>query len=101
MNKKANYVDVLKKIIMLTQAEISKVDNGEESPWTTTQLQHTVLPEISELLAHALEGRVFYKYGKSQKMLESSYMLTDSLKPLVQTELGKEISELQQLYNKL
>ena len=83
------------------QFEIENIKSGRESGWTLGQLEKTVLPEINEFLSHALEGRVFRKYGKRQKLLESTYILTDSLMHLDHTALGKQISELQKLYNRL
>ena len=54
-----------------------------------------------ELYTHFVNGRVFFKYGKKQRMLESTYIITDSIKNLKETILGKEIIKLQELYNKI
>ena len=46
-------------------------------------------------------GKVFFKYGKKQRMLESTYIITDSTRNLNNTNLGKEIIKLQEIYNRL
>ncbi len=68
--------------------------------WTEAQL-NAVQAELEELYAHFKNGETFLKYGKKQRILESTYMLTDSAQPLGDTLLGKEILQLQRVYDKL
>ena len=56
---------------------------------------------MKELYNHFVNGEVFFKYGKKQRMLESTYIITDSIRNLSNTSLGKEIIKLQEKYNKL
>ena len=56
---------------------------------------------MKELHNHLVNGEVFFKYGKKQRMLESTYIITDSIRNLSNTSLGKEIIKLQEKYNKL
>jgi len=78
-----------------------KIDNGEKSGWDYGQLQNIVYSEMNELLSHAIKGEIYFKYGKKQRMLESTYLLTDSLKDINQTPLGEKILILQHLYNSI
>ncbi len=64
-------------------------------------MENVVLPEIQELLTYALKGKVLFKYGKQKRLLESSYLKSDSLERLDDTTLGEKIGELQKLYNPL
>lgn len=41
------------------------------------------------------------EYGKNQRVLESSYLITDSLNDLSHTDLGESILNLQAFYNSL
>ena len=54
---------------------------------------------MNELKLHADRGDVYYKYGKKQRMLESTYLITDSLNALDSTSLGRKIILLQDMYN--
>ena len=62
-------------------------------------LKNIVIPEMNELKLHADKGDVYYKYGKKQRMLESTYLITDSLNALDSTSLGRKIIQLQDMYN--
>ena len=90
-------VEQLKNILNSIEEEI----NTENSIWDKEQLIFIVKPEIQELYTHFANGNVFFKYGKKQRMLESTYIMTDSIKNLQNTSLGKEIIKLQEKYNKL
>ena len=90
-------VEQLKKILMILEYEIK----SNNSVWDKQQIIHIVKPEIEELYNHFINGEVFFKYGKKQRMLESTYIITDSIKNLASTNLGKEIIRLQELYSKL
>lgn len=56
---------------------------------------------MEELYKYFKIGKKFFKYGKNQRMLESTYLITDSMKNLKNTNLGKEILKLQDIYNKI
>lgn len=85
--------------IILT--EIEKEIASENSIWDKEQLVHVVKPEMEKLYAYFTDGKVLFKYGKKQRMLESTYIITDSINCLMNTVLGKEIIKLQDMYNKL
>ena len=90
-------VEQLKKVLSLVEEEMK----SENSIWNKEQLIFVVKPEMEELYTHFKNGRVFFKYGKKQRMLESTYIMIDSTRNLSSTSLGKEIIKLQEKYNKL
>ena len=90
-------LEQLKRVLNCIEKEIKNVI----SIWDKKQLISIVKPEMEELYNHFANGRVFFKYGKKQRMLESTYIITDSIKNLKETILGKEIIKLQELYNRL
>lgn len=57
--------------------------------------------EMQELNQYAQKGTVYFKYGKRQKTLETSYIVTDSLSNFASTQLGKQLNKLQDIYNHL
>lgn len=73
---------------------------NNNSIWEKELLVEVVKPEIKELYEHLKKGETFFKYGKKQRMLVSTYFMTDSFKPLKDTVLGEEILKLQHIYNK-
>lgn len=75
--------------------------DGKESLWNLEQIQKVIVPEISELLSYANKGKIYFKYGKEQRLLESSYLITDSLNDLSHTALGECVLRLQNLYDTL
>ena len=95
------FIRKLQDIVELVTLECDLIDAGRASKWDRDQLDGIVLPEINELLAYARKGKVFFKYGKRQRLLESSYVMTDSLENLYNTILGKKIVELQDFYDTL
>lgn len=90
-------VEQLKIILTEIEKEIASVN----SIWDKEQLVHVVKPEMEKLYAYFADGKVLFKYGKKQRMLESTYIITDSINSLMNTGLGKEIIKLQDMYNKL
>ena len=90
-------VEQLKRVLNSIEEEIK----SENSIWDKEQLISVVKPEIEELYTHFKNGRVFFKYGKKQRLLESTYIMTDAIKNLSNISLGKEIIKLQEKYNKL
>lgn len=89
------YKEILDSIIGLAHYEVAIISNGGKSCWNVDQLEKGVIPEMVELQQHVLRGELFLKYGKQQRLLESTYMMTDSLNMLINTPLGIQISILQ------
>lgn len=69
--------------------------------WNLNQLKKVVKPEMVELLHYAESGTIYFKFGRKQKLLQSTYLMTDTLEHLDSTELGKCITSLQELYYKM
>lgn len=86
---------------VLKDAENEKrlILDGKASRWSKEQIQNVVIPEMSELLDYAGKGEIHFKYGRKQRLLESSYLITDSANSLTDTVLGKNILKLQKLYD--
>ena len=100
MKKLEQLINLLSEIIECADAESVKIHSAQLSQWDINQLE-VVRSEISELYSFALKGKVFFKYGKGQRMLESTYLITDSLSELNKTILGGKIAELQKFYNSI
>ena len=90
-------IEQLKKILIIIENEIS----DEHSLWDKDQLIKVIKPEMEELYDYFKSGKKFFKYGKNQRMLESTYLITDSLKNLKNTNLGQEILKLQNIYDNI
>lgn len=90
-------IEQLKKILIILDAEIF----DETSIWDKEQLLKVIKPEMEELYDYFKNGEIFFKYGKNQRMLESTYLITDSMKNLKNTILGKEILKLQNIYDNI
>ena len=71
MEKLKLLINLLSEIIACAEAESVKIHSGQLSQWDINQLE-VVRSEISELYSFALKGKVFFKYGKGQRMLEST-----------------------------
>ena len=69
-------IEQLKRVLNSIEEEIK----SENSIWDKEQLISIVKPEMEELYTHFVNGKVFFKYGKKQRMLESTYIITDSIK---------------------
>lgn len=95
------FIELLNEIVECAEKEIKLIQAGYFSKWDWEPIENIVYPEINELLSFALEGKVYFKYGKKQRMLESTYLVTDSLLALEKTQLGSKILELQRFYNLL
>lgn len=83
------------------EKEKNAILDGKDSLWSLEQIQKVIVPEISELLSYANKGKIYFKYGKKQRLLESSYLITDSLNDLPHTALGKCVLKLQNFYDAL
>lgn len=101
MKKLDSFINLLISVIECAEKEKEKICNHEDSEWNYDQIQKVVLPELNELLSYANQNKLFFKYGKKQRQLESTYIITDSMKNLSNTILGKKVIELQEVYNKI
>ena len=79
-------------------AEEARAQNGN-SRWEERALKNIVIPEMNELKLYADKGIIYYKYGKKQSVLESTYLITDSMSSLDSTPLGRMILLLQDMYS--
>ena len=95
VNDLDEYKVILDNIIGLAHHEVTIIRSGGKSCWNVDQLEKGVIPEMVELQQYALRGELFLKYGKQQRLLQSTYMMTDSLSALHNTLLGIQISILQ------
>ena len=95
VNDFEEYKEILENIISLAKREVASISYGGISEWRLVQLESVVLPEMDELLQYVLNGHLFLKYGKHQRLLESTYILTDSLDAIAKTPLGLQITRLQ------
>ena len=89
------FIVLLKEVLNRAYEE----EKNEKSLWSLEQI-HSVIEEMTQLLSYAEQGKIFFKYGKKQRMLNSTYILTDTYN-LDSTLLGKKISALQAQYDKL
>ena len=101
IRKLDQFINLLNEIIECVEIESTKINSGQPSRWESNQLDGVVRPEISELLSFALNGKIFFKHGKRQRVLESTYLITDSFSELDKTPLGRKVLELQKFYNSL
>ena len=101
MRKINAFIDLLKETIECAEIERNHIDKGVPSDWNYGLLKNVVFPEINELLSYANKGEIYFKYGKKQRRLESTYFLLDSFKRLSETPLGEKILELQHFYDSI
>ena len=92
------FLNLLNSILDEAVNEEARAQNGN-SRWGERELKNIVIPEMNELKLHAERGDVYFRYGKKHRMLESTYLIIDSLKALVSTSLGRKIMLLQDMYN--
>lgn len=101
MKKNMSFIGLLVDILDCAEKEKNAILDGNLSLWNWDQIQKVIVPEINELLSHANKGEIYFKYGKNQRLLESTYLITDSLNDLSHTALGECILKLQNLYDTL
>ena len=101
MQDMSYFIELLEKIDGCIKHELGLIETGIETEWNSVCLKNIILPEITFLLENARKGKSIYKYGKEQRMLESTYVMTDSCKNLFATALGSKLVELQNLYDSL
>jgi len=95
------FICLLVDILDCAEKEKKAILDEKDSLWTLEQIQKVIVPEISELLSYANKGKINFKYGKKQRLLESSYLITDFLNDLSHTALGDCILKLQNIYDTL
>ena len=101
MKKNNLFICMLIDILDCAEKENKAILENKVSQWDPEYIQKIVIPEISELLSFANRGIIYFKYGKKQRLLESTHLITDSLNDLYNTRLGKGIINLQNYYNSL
>ncbi len=99
MDRIQMFVVKLREVVELIEQECNSIDAGKVSKWNKNQLENAILPEIQEILTFALKGEILFKYGKRQRLLVSTYILSDSLENLCNISLGEKIIELQKMYD--
>ncbi len=91
-------VEQVKEKIYKILKSIEDEKRQRKSIWSHAQLE-MVANELKLILEYILKEKdLLFRYGKKQRLLESLYILTDSLEPLNKTALGILIVELQELY---
>ena len=73
MKKNNLFICSLVDILDCAEKEKNAILDGKESLWNLEQVQKVIVPEISELLSYANKGKIYFKYRKKQRLLESSY----------------------------
>ena len=101
MGKNNLFIYLLTDTLECAKEEKKAILEGKLSLWNLEQIQKVIIPEISELLSYANKGKIYFKYGKKKRLLESSYLITDSLNDLSRTALGEYVLKLQNLYDDL
>lgn len=101
MDRITQFVELLVNVMDCAEKEKRIILDGKYSPWDYYHIQNIVLPEIRELFSHANHGEYYFKYGKNQRLLTSTYIMTDSLKDLWNTPLGRSLLILQDFYNSI
>jgi hypothetical protein len=90
------------KFYFLTEEILSEASEEKEngdSLWNTDQID-VVCSEFSLLKSHILEGYLYFQFGKKCRMLQSTYILTDSFPNLNGTKLGRKIAEFQEEFSR-
>ena len=101
MKKNNLFICLLVDILDCAKKEENTILDGKDSLWNLEEIQKVIVPEISELLSYANKGKIYFKYGRKQRVLESSYLIIDSLNNLSHTALGECVLRLQNLYDTL
>lgn len=101
MKKINSFICLLADTLNCAEKERDMIFDGKMSLWNLDQIQKVIIPEITQLLSYANKGEIYFKHGKKQRLLESSYLITDSLHDLSHTVLGKSILNLQNFYDSL
>ena len=65
MNKNNLFISLLIEVLNLAKKEEDKILNDKESHWNLEQIQNVVIPEISELLTHAKNGKFILNTEKN------------------------------------
>lgn len=94
------YRDILKDILMQIDL-LEKKRPVQSMPNFDLEQLNYIKKEMQELNQYAQKGTVYFKYGKRQRTLDSSYIVTDSLSNFTSTQLGKLLNKLQDIYSRL
>lgn len=94
-SSQVSMLEQIKNILFLVETETK----DKKTIWNADELS-AVKREMEELYSHFVNGESCFKYGRKQRMLESTYLLTDSFKNLNNTTLGIEILNFQEMYYK-
>ena len=100
MDTKVAYLKALNNVFQELQIEKAKINSGNDSLWTLDVLMSVIQPEVKQLLTYACKNEAFFKYGDIRQ-LESTVFLSQCPEVLSQTDLGRSILELQEIYNNL
>lgn len=101
MEKMDLFIDLLRDVLAYANNELSEIKNGHSSLWEKGLIEDVVIPEMNELLEHALKGEFYIKNEARKRLLLTSYFMTDTLVNLEDTCLGKKVTALQKLYTSL
>lgn len=64
MKKNTSFICLLADILDCAEKEKNIILDGKMSQWSLEQIQKVIIPEISELLSYANNGKICFKYGK-------------------------------------
>jgi len=93
-NKKI--VNLANKVVKLANKEL----DNKKTKWDADQLKSIVLPEMKMLLKSHMDENDFCDFLSENQMLESTYLIVDSLDGLNKSTLGKTILRLQNRIDK-
>ncbi len=98
-------IDIIddKKIVNLANKVVEQVNkelDSKKTKWNVNQLESIVLPEMKMLSKAHADENAFFIFLSENKMLESTYLIIDSLNGLNKSNLGKTILRLQNRIDK-
>lgn len=98
MENLSRLFSLLNSVLEEAGREEAKAQDGD-SRRDEGDIKNIVIPEMNRLKLHTERGEIWFPYGRKQRMLESTYLLTDSLNELDHTSLGRKILMLQDWIN--
>lgn len=104
MNKRLKKAIIsVQNVIAVANSELTNAD----SKWNKRTIE-IVVSEMQELYDHFIVGERYFKYKNKfgifhikQRLLQSTYIMLDTLEDLSSTELGRAISDFQKIYYRL
>lgn len=97
-------VTSVQNVITVANAELANA----HSKWEKGVIENVVLPEMQELYDHFIVGERYFKYkikygifSIKRRLLQSTYIMTDSFEDLFSTDLGQTICDFQKIYDRL